>query len=83
MVNWYIFLVLVYYTKKNLAPRYGTLYIVYFKNVRLNFQDAEFAPPENTQFDPRQAYLHQIFYPGRFSIQTLAKTISVSSARLI
>lgn len=39
--------------------------------------DADFSPPENTQYDPRQAYLHQIFYPGRFSMQTLAKTVSI------
>jgi nuclear pore complex protein Nup160 len=28
--------------------------------------------------DPGQAYLQQIFQPGRFSIQTLVKTVSVS-----
>lgn len=27
--------------------------------------------------DPRQAHLSQLFYPGRFSIQTLAKTVSI------
>ena len=30
-----------------------------------------------SQVDPRQAYLQQLFYPGRFSIPTLAKTISI------
>ena len=30
-----------------------------------------------SQVDPRQAYIQQLFYPGRFSIPTLAKTISI------
>ena len=30
-----------------------------------------------SQVDPRQAYLQQLFYPGRFSIPTLSKTISI------
>ncbi len=29
--------------------------------------------------DPRQTYIREIFKPGRFSMQTLAKTISVTS----
>ncbi|XP_040564442.1 nuclear pore complex protein Nup160 [Lepeophtheirus salmonis] len=29
------------------------------------------------EFDPRQAYLKQLFHPGRFSIQTLTKTIGI------
>ena len=33
--------------------------------------------------DPRQAYLSQLFYPGRFSMQTLAKTVSVSQLFLL
>jgi hypothetical protein len=41
--------------------------------------DPEFTPGTgDTQFDPRQSYLKQLFYPGRFSIQTLAKTVNVS-----
>lgn len=40
--------------------------------------DPEFNPQTgDSQFDPRQAYLQQLFYPGRFSIQTLAKTVSI------
>ena len=39
--------------------------------------DPEFAPMD-TRVDQRQAYLAQLFHPGRFSIQTLAKTVSVS-----
>ena len=30
------------------------------------------------QRDPRQSYIKQIFYPGRFSFETLAKTLNVS-----
>ena len=33
--------------------------------------------PLGVQADPRQAYLQQLFYPGRFSMQTLAKTVSI------
>ena len=41
--------------------------------------DPYFAPSgEEAQFDPRQVYLKQLFYPGRFSIQTLTKTVNVS-----
>ena len=39
--------------------------------------DPYFAP-DDSQFDPRQVYLKQLFYPGRFSIQTLSKTVNVS-----
>lgn len=39
--------------------------------------DPEFAPVDS-RVDQRQAYLAQLFHPGRFSIQTLAKTVSVS-----
>lgn len=45
--------------------------------------DPSFVPGGNNEalsaFDPRQAYLQQLFYPGRFSPQTLAKTVSVSA----
>ncbi len=34
--------------------------------------------PIRSRFDPRQTYMREIFMPGRFSMQTLAKTISVS-----
>lgn len=33
--------------------------------------------------DPRQCYVKQLFYPGRFSIETLTKTLSVSFLILI
>eukprot|EP00095_Tigriopus_kingsejongensis_P000570 snap_masked-scaffold372_size192401-processed-gene-0.15 protein:Tk00570 transcript:snap_masked-scaffold372_size192401-processed-gene-0.15-mRNA-1 annotation:"nuclear pore complex protein nup160-like protein" len=38
--------------------------------------DPDFAP-YGPGIDPRQAYLTQLFAPGRFSIQTLAKTVSI------
>ena len=44
--------------------------------------DPYFAPTGGeAQFDPRQVYLKQLFYPGRFSIQTLSKTVNVSSIK--
>lgn len=43
----------------------------------------EFQPPGETRVDPRRAYLEQLFYPGRFSIHTLAKTVSVSLMKFI
>lgn len=39
----------------------------------------DFQPPKNSNTDLRQSYLHQLFSPGRFSFQTLAKTVGVSS----
>lgn len=33
--------------------------------------------PLRPRFDPRQTYMREIFMPGRFSMQTLARTISV------
>lgn len=37
----------------------------------------EFTPGRSHR-DPRQAFLQQLFYPGRFSLTTLAKTVTVS-----
>ena len=34
--------------------------------------------PVSHLHDPRQAYLQRIFFPGRFSVETLSKAVSVS-----
>ena len=31
----------------------------------------------NVNIDPRQIYLKQLFWPGRFSIETLSKTLNI------
>jgi hypothetical protein len=35
------------------------------------------------EVDPRQAYLQQLFHPGRFSMHTLARAVCVSFSMLI
>lgn len=39
--------------------------------------DPDFSPGDSRR-DPRQAYLQQLFHPGRFSMHTLAKSVCVS-----